>query len=162
MQLRKIWPTFMQLAFLLSSSASAAKIKEGDIVGHWLSENSDGVVQVRKENSDYKGYLVWSLRIANGEKKIILDDKNPDKELRKRNLLGMRLFEGFKFDDGEWTGGTIYDPKSGKTYKCKISLKEDKNTLNLRGYVGIPLFGRTSHWTKIKDLSKYKKLKVLE
>lgn len=162
MQLKKMWPKFMLLAFLLPSSALAEKIKKDDILGHWLSENKDGVVHVKKENGDYKGYLVWILKIANGEKTVIFDDKNPDKKLQKRDLLGVRLFEGFEFDDEEWTGGSIYDPDSGKTYKCKMSLEEDKKTLNLRGYVGIPLFGRTSHWTKIKDLSKYKKLKVLE
>lgn len=155
MQLKRIWPKFMLLAFLLPSSAVATKLNKDDIVGHWLSKNKDGVVEVKKEDGDYKGYLVWIQKLANGEKKVILDDFNPDKELRKRELLGVKLFEGFKFDEDEWAGGSIYDPDSGKTYKCKMSLEEDKKTLNLRGYVGIPLFGRTSHWTKIDDMSKF-------
>lgn len=154
MQLNKILPSFMLAVFLLPIS-SFAKIEQDDIIGHWLSENKDGVVQVKKENGDYKGYLVWVKLLATGEKKEVLDDKNPDKKLQKRSLLGIRLFEGFKFEDEEWIGGQIYDPDSGKTYKCKMSLKDKKRVLNLRGYVGIPLFGRTSEWTKIDDMSKY-------
>lgn len=154
MRLKKILPKFMLLAFLLPSSGFA-KIKEDDILGHWLSENKDGVVHVKKVDGDYKGYLVWIKLLATGEKKVVLDNKNPDEELQKRSLLGVRLFQGFEFDGDEWTGGEIYDPDSGKTYKCKMSLDDDKKTLNLRGYVGIPLFGRTSHWTKINDMSKY-------
>jgi uncharacterized protein (DUF2147 family) len=161
MRLKKILPMFMLLALLAPNSLLAGKIKKDDILGYWLSENKDGVVLVKKEDGDYKGYLVWIKFLATGEKKEVLDDKNPDKKMKKRSLWGIRLFEGFKFD-GEWTGGQIYDPDSGKTYKCKMSLEEDKKTLNLRGYVGIPLFGRTSHWTRIDDITKFEKVKNLD
>jgi uncharacterized protein (DUF2147 family) len=49
--------------------------------------------------------------------------------------------------DGAWSGGFIYDPNSGKTYRCKLKLK-DRNTLKLRGYIGISLLGRTDVWTR--------------
>ena len=44
------------------------------------------------------------------------------------------------------TGGTVYDPKNGKTYKCKITYQGDK--LDVRGFVGFSLLGRTAVWTK--------------
>lgn len=159
MQLKRILPKFMLLVFLLPLNIWA-KEEADDILGFWLSEEKTGIVQVVKEQGEYKGYLVWVKRIATGEKEDVLDDKNPDEKLQKRSVWGMNLFWGFKFDDDEWNGGHIYDPKSGKTYKCKLSLEEDKKTLNIRGYVGIPLFGRTSHWTKVEDISSYKKVKA--
>ena len=62
-------------------------------------------------------------------------------------VIGLVILTGFKFngDDG-WKGGDIYDPESSKTYSSGIYLK-DKNTLKLRGFIGISLFGRTETWT---------------
>jgi uncharacterized protein (DUF2147 family) len=49
--------------------------------------------------------------------------------------------------DGQWTGGRVYDPNSGNTYRGTITLI-DADTLKLRGYVGITLFGRTEIWKR--------------
>ena len=54
-----------------------------------------------------------------------------------------------KYPEGNWEKGHIYDPKSGKEYKCTITAK-DKNTLNVRGYIGISVIGRTDVWTRVK------------
>jgi len=62
-------------------------------------------------------------------------------------LIGLTILKDFVFDDNSWTGATIYDPRNGKTYSCKLSLK-DNYTLNIRGYLGLSLFGRTESWTK--------------
>lgn len=148
MQRKLIWP-ILTLSFLISitTNALASKYEASDVLGYWLSEEKDGVIHLKMEDNDYKGYLVWIKELAEGVKKEILDMENPDEKLRARSLQGIRLLEGFKFDGDKWVGGSIYDPKSGKTYKAKMTLK-DKNTLELRGYVGIPLFGRTSVWTR--------------
>lgn len=68
-------------------------------------------------------------------------------EGKKHNqpIEGMVILEGLEKDGDEWDGGTILDPENGKTYKAKISLDgEDK--LNVRGYIGVALFGRTQTW----------------
>jgi len=71
--------------------------------------------------------------------------------LRDRPLTGLDLFAGFAYDgDGRWTGGTIYDPNSGKTYRCIITWV-DGNTLKVRGYIGVPMLGRTETWTRVPD-----------
>lgn len=58
------------------------------------------------------------------------------------------MLTGFRFDgDDEWKDGDIYDPESGKTYSCYLSLK-DNNTLKVRGYIGVSLFGRSETWTR--------------
>jgi uncharacterized protein (DUF2147 family) len=50
--------------------------------------------------------------------------------------------------DGTWTDGSIYDPASGYTYRCQLSL-DGNDRLRLRGYVGVPLIGRTTTWTRV-------------
>jgi uncharacterized protein (DUF2147 family) len=53
------------------------------------------------------------------------------------------VFDG----DEEWNGGTIYDTKNGKTYRCYLKF-DSPLILKLRGYIGFSLLGRTSHWFK--------------
>lgn len=62
-------------------------------------------------------------------------------------ILGMEIIRGLAKDGDEFTGGTITDPKTGKTYKCTIS--KDGNKLNVRGYMGFSLLGRTQVWQKV-------------
>jgi uncharacterized protein (DUF2147 family) len=60
----------------------------------------------------------------------------------------MEVVRGLKKDGNEFTGGTITDPKTGKTYKCTITRSGDK--LNVRGYIGFSLIGRSQTWHKLK------------
>jgi len=59
------------------------------------------------------------------------------------------ILRGFKFDadDNNYADGNIYDPKNGKDYSCKMKLI-DNNNLDVRGYIGISLLGRTTKWTR--------------
>ncbi len=76
-----------------------------------------------------------------------LDHNNPDPALRKRSLCNLEIGSGFApSSDSEATGGRLYDPVSGKTYKGNIALNGD--ILKLRGYIGIALFGRTETWRR--------------
>ena len=85
---------------------------------------------------------------ADGNPKV--DSKNPDPTLKGRPLLGIDLIANFsRKSDKRWVGGTIYDPRDGKTYKCKMTLKKNE-TLEVRGYVGMSLFGKTVVWTRIE------------
>ena len=82
----------------------------------------------------------------NGKPKT--DPLNDDENLRSRSRMGMKIMYNFTYDgDDEWDDGEIYDPKSGNTYRGTINMVS-KNRLNLRGYVGISWFGRTSHWER--------------
>jgi uncharacterized protein (DUF2147 family) len=146
--------TWLMFTLILSSSISRASDASdaSNVEGLWLSEEKDGIIKIEKSDSTYFGHLVW-IKPKDGKKATeLLDKENPDKSLKSRKLLGIKLLDGFEFDDGSWSGGTIYDPKSGKTYSAKMKLEDGK--LNLRGYVGISLFGRTSIWSSVKDIPK--------
>ena len=82
---------------------------------------------------------------------LFLWNSEPDEALRARPIVGLPLLAGFKPEagrPGHWAGGTIYDPESGKTYNGTITLQPDGG-LSVRGYVGMPMFGRTVVWTRI-------------
>jgi uncharacterized protein (DUF2147 family) len=78
------------------------------------------------------------------------DAWNPDTGLRDRAVEGLELFHGLEQspqDANVWTGGTIYDPTSGRTYRCRLTLDGDR--LYLRGYFGVPVLGRTTTWIRV-------------
>jgi len=114
------------------------------ILGIWFNEEKDAKIKVYKENGKFYGKIVWH---KTGDDISPFDEKNPDPELKKRKKVGLVILTDFEFDDGQWEDGDIYDPKSGKTYSCVIKLQKD-GSLNVRGYIGISLIGRTAHWTK--------------
>ena len=66
---------------------------------------------------------------------------------KNKPLVGMEIIRGLKKEGDEFTGGSITDPKNGKSYKCTIT--RDGNKLNVRGYMGISIIGRTQTWQKV-------------
>jgi uncharacterized protein (DUF2147 family) len=116
------------------------------IVGKWYNTEKDAQVEIYQEGSKFFGKIVWLQDpTENGKPKV--DKNNDDKSKRERPIMGMKLLNNFEYKGSIWENGTIYDPKNGKTYSCIIK-KKDNKTLEVRGYVGISLVGRTVEWTK--------------
>lgn len=135
-------------ALILFSCISEAGENADDIIGNWLTTGKEPAkVQIYKSGEKFYGKITWLKNPTdNGKQKV--DINNPDKAKRNNPVIGLVILTGFKFnDDDEWRGGDVYDPESGKTYSSYLYLK-DKNTLKLRGYVGISLLGRTETWTR--------------
>ena len=121
------------------------------IVGTWLTSGKNGKIQIYKEGNKYFGKLVW-IDPPNDPKtnRTKVDNNNPDPQKRNQPLLGLVLLRDFRYDgDNVWDSGKIYDPESGKVYSCKMTLSGN-NTLEVRGYVGISLIGRTDTWQRVK------------
>jgi uncharacterized protein (DUF2147 family) len=125
-----------------------AQVNADDIVGVWLTNGKEPAkIQVYKSGEKYYGKIVW-LKNPTDNGKPIVDKYNPDKAKRNHPIIGLVILKEFQFDgDDEWRDGDVYDPESGKTYSCYLTLK-DKGTLKVRGYIGISLFGRTEVWTR--------------
>lgn len=82
-----------------------------------------------------------------------LDTENPDERMRSRKRMGLVILRNFEYDkdDNDWSGGTVYDAKSGKTYSGYMWFEKGTNqqTLKLKGYVmGMTWLGRTADWTR--------------
>ena len=124
---------------------------DGQIDGTWLSADGDGWIDIRTVDGAPIGLIAGSPDDPMNLLPPRYDDKNPDPALRHRRLLGLQILAGFhRSGDNKWSGGTIYDPNSGKTYKCTLQL-EDANRLRVRGFIGISLLGRTEIWTRREE-----------
>ena len=140
--------TFALLASILLALSVHATDAAYSIEGVWLSADGTGWVKIEMGADGPTGSIAGSPDDAERQRPSNKDDLNPDPALRDRDLLGLTIMQGFTAaGDGKWKNGRIYDPNSGKTYKCKLTLV-DENTLELRGYIGISLLGRTETWTR--------------
>ena len=113
----------------------------------WYNEEKTAKIQVYKATDGrFYGKIVWLKEpLRDGKPKI--DINNSDKSRRNDPIMGLLILREFKKgSDKHYEDGTIYDPKNGKTYSCKMTLGGDK--LDVRGYVGFSLLGRTTTWTK--------------
>lgn len=136
---------FVILFTILSSYAQSTDA----IIGKWLNKDKNAHIQIFKRGRTYFGKIVWLKEPLDEAKKPKVDEQNPNENLRARPILNLEILQNFKFNNGIWEEGTIYDPKSGKTYSCKIS-QEGNDKLNVRGFIGISLIGRTDVWTRLK------------
>ena len=135
------------MLLLLSAQLHADNDPQSAILGNWLTEPKDGIIEISRNGDLYQG------RIIGGSEHGKLDSNNPDPAKRGQALRGQVIMHDLKYDgDSEWSGGTIYDPKSGSTYKCKLELRSD-GTLKVRGYIGFSLLGKTQIWTRYTGTS---------
>ena len=142
--------------FLALASAQGGSADAGEgILGVWHTTDDKSRIEVFKQGSHYSAKIIslkepnWP---ANDEQgmggKPKNDRNNPNPSLRSRTIIGIQFLNGFVYEGkGVWKEGTVYDPENGKTYHGKLRLK-DANHLELRGYVGISLFGRTEVWSR--------------
>jgi uncharacterized protein (DUF2147 family) len=145
---------FFYFIFLFSSPAINAQLAD-DLVGVWLTGKADGHVKIENLGGKYYGKIVWLKEpIDSTTGKMQLDKNNSEKSLRYYPIKGLRILKDFEFiEKGVWENGTIYDPDNGKTYSCNITMK-NKNSINIRGFIGISLFGRTDVWTRVIEKGK--------
>jgi uncharacterized protein (DUF2147 family) len=151
MRLAKSALVLLAIAILATSAFSATD----DILGTWFNQAKDAKIEIVKCGNDYCGKIVWlkepvyppgSKEGTPGTAKI--DYKNPDAARQKAPLLGLQIVQGFQFSgDNLWKNGKIYDPDSGKTYSAKATLVSH-DRLDLRGFIGLSLLGRTEKWTR--------------
>jgi uncharacterized protein (DUF2147 family) len=119
------------------------------LLGTWITQDKEAYVTIYKQNDLFYGKISWMKSpVENGHPK--LDTKNPDPSKRNQPMMGSVILRDFKYaGEKVWTDGKIYEPPTGKDYSCKMKLV-DNNTLDVRGYVGISLFGESETWKRIK------------
>jgi uncharacterized protein (DUF2147 family) len=106
-----------------------------------------GHIRISEINGEYRGTIEKGLRPEDRDNAVC--DKCTDSR-RGQPLKGMAILTGMKKEGAEYAGGEILDPDNGKTYRCKMILKEGGKTLDVRGYIGVSLFGRTQTWYRIE------------
>lgn len=130
-----------QLVWLSSATAQTKQ----DFNGFWWTDDRSGIIELIVSEQGIEGITRW------GDKPDT-DRHNPEPELRSRSVKDITFLWGFSYDakNNRWFDGQVYDPKNGKTYSAKLEIDGSGNTLEMRGYIGISLFGRTATFTRVQ------------
>lgn len=131
---------------LILSSAPFLSAQAAEAEGYWLTQNKRAVVQTYMCDTQLCGKIYW---IIDGGMQV--DEKNPDPALQSRPLCKLEILQGFDQNNNNakvWENGSIYKADDGDVYSATLT-QIDADTLRLRGYVGIPLFGKTQVWTRV-------------
>jgi uncharacterized protein (DUF2147 family) len=140
--------TALLLSVALGRPATAAGVPEGV----WLIETTTAV-QVFDCSGLLCGRVVWLRHFLDRAGQIQRDVKNPDPALRQRLLCGLTVFWALRPDGADsWSGGWFYDPENGRTYRVSAKIVAS-DTIVVRIYLGIPLFGETRILRRIPRLS---------
>jgi uncharacterized protein (DUF2147 family) len=138
------------IVFLGNSAMTTSLADNSDaVVGVWKTGDGNAIVRIYKSGENYQGKIVWLKEPIDPETgKPKIDKNNATETSKTRPVLGMVNIWGFKFiEKNLWDEGNIYDPKSGNTYSCTIKMT-NANSLEVRGYIGVSLIGRTDVWTR--------------
>ena len=142
--------TYIVLSISIFSSYGNAQSND-PVLGIWktIDEKTNqpsSLIRLDEKNSELIG-VVTELIPTPGE--VLVTHCNLCKDDRKgKPIIGMIIMKGLKrVAPGNWSGGEILDPEEGEIYKVKITMVNDK-TLEVRGYIGVPLLGRTQIWVR--------------
>ena len=145
------------LALAVTSVAADSTANE-DIGGWWQSWDSLLFVSVQDNQAQLFAAGILNPSLVKGEliswssENPLLDIENPEPGLQSRELLGLEISENLRKQGKLWRG-RIYDPRSGSWYKSHVSVIDDE--LNIRGYIGMPMFGQTRIFERYNPCKRY-------
>lgn len=143
--MKKIIVTFFMTVLI------AVGVNAQSVLGKWKTIDDEtgkakSIVSIYEKDGKVYGKIVELLeKESKGKTCTECSGQNKNKPIE-----GLVIINGLKKDGNEYNGGKILDPKTGKEYKCYITL-EGENKLKVRGYVGFSLMGRTQYWHRITD-----------
>ncbi len=141
------------LAFALLTSGSAHAQPLPTAKGFWEEADDQGTVGAwfyfSEKDGLYSGRLVKMFKKP-GEPTFSVCSKCQGDQKNAR-MLGLTIVSGMKRDGLKYTDGSILDPRDGTIYHAQMELSADGRQLSVRGYLGIPLLGKTQVWNRLPD-----------
>lgn len=142
--------SYVLLIVCFITAFSSLVYADSSPVGLWKTiDDSTGKARSLIRISDKNGEL-----IATVEKGLLPSDSPNDVcdqctgERKDKTLIGMVIMDGMKAKGDVFEGGHILDPDNGEIYKCKIKLDSTGKKLEVRGFIGVSLFGRSQTWVR--------------
>ena len=135
---------------MVTLAAGAAPRATGTPVGDWETIDSEtgqprSIIHIAQVNGELQGTVT----------KFLGPDADPDVTCTRcdgtrkdQPILGMAILWGMKPDGDAFSGGTVLDTRSGKTYHCRVTLSKDGSKLEVRGYIGLPILGGSQTWLR--------------
>ena len=120
-------------------------------VGLWKNIDDEtgkpkALIRITENNGELSGKIEKLYRAPEEEQNPKCDKCEGAR--KDQPIIGMTILWGMKQDGSEYNGGQILDPANGKTYKSKMSFADSSKKLNVRGYIGMPMLGRTQTWIR--------------
>jgi len=142
-----------------ATERSSPSVHGDAIAGNWLVHSQDAIIHIEAAPGTspvrYVGRIAWLqdgyFTAADGpalDGKPLTDIHNSESDKRTRPLLGLTLLWDLSFNGREWTGGRVYNSDNGHSYDCTVHLV-DADHLRLHGYLGMPLLGGSTIWTRV-------------
>ena len=150
--MNRIFKKMVLLAVAVLFAVGASAQQADKILGVYkaVEEGKESKVEfTRQADGSYRGQIIWLKQPNNPDGTPKLDVKNPDASKRSIRADKVVVVDGVKYDAKKdvWSGGRVYDPTKGKTYKVEVSF-EDPRTLRVKGsLLGI---SKSVYWTKIE------------
>lgn len=140
---------FKRAALLILGLAGAAGAATGDpVFGLWLSDKGNAIVELRPCGDEACGRIVWLEKPRDVDGDLRRDIRNQREALQSRLICGLTMVVGFeRAKPGVWEDGYIYNPEDGRTYTARMEMRDD-GRLEVRGFVGLPILGKTRIWTR--------------
>jgi uncharacterized protein (DUF2147 family) len=141
----------LMFAFAAVLSAPSARADDTSPVGLWkniddVSGKPKALIRISDNKGELEGRIEKLFRPAD-------QDQNPKCNLceganKDQPIIGLLFMSGLKKSGDEYTGGQILDPDNGKVYKSKLTLVEGGKKVSVRGYIGVPMLGRSQVWVR--------------
>ena len=143
----------LAIAFLLAGTAFGAAAQATSPAGLWRtiddsSKKDKSLVRIVETNGVYTGKVE---KIVDPDSPKDATCKECSDDRKDKPIVGMTIITDVKQDPEEpglWNGGLILDPAAGKTYKVRLKTTDGGKKLDVRGYIGSPMFGRTQTWIR--------------
>jgi uncharacterized protein (DUF2147 family) len=143
---------FLALAstsLLLAPSVNAQPPAGDEIIGKWEADDGSVRLDMYKAGSEFQARLLYGNQLVEADNVTFKNDAlNPNPALRSRSMKNVVFITDLRWGEGEWSGGSLYDGSSGRTYNCKAEIKDGK--MHLRGYLGISLMGQTRVFHRVR------------
>jgi uncharacterized protein (DUF2147 family) len=139
------WAVLALAAVIVTASAHAQPP-----AGLWRTFNERGqaeaLVRIVEQDGELRGQVVTVFSPPAPSANPVCEECSG--ELKNRPIVGMTILRGLRWDGVQYSGGEILDPDNGTLYRCRIRVAQDGRKLEVRGFIGVALFGRTQVWTR--------------
>lgn len=147
--MKRMW--VMAGVFLAALSGGSALASETGAEGRWKTiSDEDGkprsIVRIENKAGSYEAFIE-KVFFKPGEDTDPVCDKCTDAR-KGQKIIGLKIMNGLKRDGAGYEGGEILDPDNGKVYRAKMTLSPDGRSLEVRGFIGVSLFGRSQTWVR--------------
>ena len=137
------------VAAACAMAAGSAFAQSASPAGLWKTISDEtgkptSLIRIAEVQGEMRGTIEKLFRPAEEEQNPLCE--KCEGALKGKPMIGMTILSGMKPDGGDYGGGQIIDPSSGKTYQSRMTLSPDGKVLAVRGYIGLPMLGRTQTW----------------